>query len=84
MMTLLFSPGGRISRRRFVLCQILLFSSLLNGYWVIDHLGAAAPILSLLFAVSWLYVFGVVCAKRMRDTRKSPWWLLLLLIKRMS
>lgn len=80
MMTLLFSPLGRINRRRFVLCQILLFSGLLNGYWVLDHLGAAGPPLSLLFAVSWLYVFGVVCAKRMRDTRRSPYWLLLVLI----
>lgn len=79
-MALLFSPGGRINRRRFLLCQILLFSGLLNGYWVIDRLGAARGLLSLLWAVSWLYVFGVVCSKRMRDTRKSPWWLLMVLI----
>jgi FAD/FMN-containing dehydrogenase/uncharacterized membrane protein YhaH (DUF805 family) len=80
MMTLLFSPTGRMNRRRFVLCMVLLFSSLLNGYWVIDHLGPARPMLSLLFAAGWLYVFGAVCAKRMRDTQRSPWWLLLVLI----
>ena len=80
MMTLLFSPAGRINRRRFLLCLVLLFSGLLNGYWVLDYLGPARQPLSLLFAVSWLYVFGVVCAKRMRDTCKSPWWLLLVLI----
>jgi len=80
MIPLLFSPAGRINRTRYWLCLVLLFTSLLNGYWMIDHIPVGRSFLSLLFAVSWLYVFGTVCVKRMRDTRRSPWWLLVVLL----
>ena len=80
MLNLFFNPGGRVHRTRFWLCLILLFSTLLNVYYGLDRLPLARTPLSNLFALVWLYTGSVLCIKRMRDTKKSPWWLLLVLI----
>lgn len=80
MLELFFNPAGRVHRTRFWLCLTLLLSSLLNVYYLLDRLPLGRTVLANLFAISWLYVLGVVCVKRMRDSKRSPWWLLLVLI----
>lgn len=70
---ILFSPRGRITRKEFIIGNLIIFAA-------IGLLGFFLPVSAMIAGLFFLYSMYILGIKRLRDTGHSPWLIIVYVV----